>query len=188
VKFNKKGAEFATALADYWAAILIVMLVVFFFFLAHIASDQVEFTLKEQEATYGLDATRLGLVFAYSNVETSKGTMSFAEFIVMAAEDERLRGELNTLVNNYFSYYEGNVKKYLTPYGVQSDSGNAGVDIWIKADVDGQKTTLASALNNDHGRQSKVSIMLPLHNPNNYVEIVVEIGLEANLFAQINIG
>jgi hypothetical protein len=137
---NKKG-EFETALVDFYAALTIFVIVVAFFFLMQFGSGEVKFTLEEQEATYALDATRLLLVFTQSDVQTSLGTMSFGEFIGLAASDDALYEELDTLIDAYF--VRDNV--HLTAYGMNPDE-NYAPEVYIVIDVHGESKVIASSI------------------------------------------
>ncbi len=97
---NKKG--FATAIVDFYATIAIVLIIIIFFVVLHFKTEKSTYEVTGEQI--GLDATQIALLYAQSTVETSLGTMSFAEFLVKAAEDDSLNKEFETKTLEFFTY------------------------------------------------------------------------------------
>ncbi len=172
---NKKGTEFSTAIVDFYATITILAIIVVFFFIMHVSSNEMRFTLKDQEVTYAIDMTRFARIFVQSDVETTKGKMTFAEFIVAAAEDDSLQKELDILTKSYFT----RDAKHLTAYGLLQENVKIpehGIfDIFI---VEKQKTKLiASSVIRAYNiaPPKDVAMILPLHDVDKYIIITVQV-------------
>ena len=100
INMNKKG--FATAIVDFYATLAIVLIIIIFFVVLHFKTEQSTYNVTGEQI--GLDATQIALLYAQTPVETSKGTMTFAEFLVLAAEDEELEEEFETKTLEFFGY------------------------------------------------------------------------------------
>lgn len=158
---NKKGV--ATALVDFYVTVLIIVVIIIFFFVLHFKTEKA--TLDVTGEHIGLDATQIALLYAQSTVETSLGTMSFAEFLVKAAEDETLQDELKILTENFFTAYTTKL-----PYRL----------FWkITCIQDGDEDTILtgntyniiSVVKGEYG--AHFSIILPMPNPGDIIKIEI---------------
>lgn len=95
---NKKG--FATAIVDFYATLAIVLIIIIFFVVLHFKTEKATTTVTGEHI--GLDATQIALLYAQATVETSLGRMSFAEFLIKAAEDKTLQKEFTTKTEEFF--------------------------------------------------------------------------------------
>ena len=147
-----------------------------FFLILHYKTAKVTNTITGEEL--GLDANRLALLYAQTPVETSLGTMTFAQFLVAAAEDDTLQEEYVDLTENYFA-------------GIQEEA-LVTIDVITQEEGGEEKTTLlepplqireaicvkvplfllSSSCNQVYSAAS--SVRIPLHDPNNYALIQVQ--------------
>ncbi len=97
---NKKG--FATAIVDFYATIAIVLIIIVFFVVLHFKTEKSTYEVTGEQI--GLDATQIALLYAQSPVETSLGTMTFAEFLAKTAEDDSLKKEFEEKTLEFFTY------------------------------------------------------------------------------------
>lgn len=97
---NKKG--FATAIVDFYATLAIVLIIIIFFVVLHFKTEKSTYNVTGEQL--GLDATQIALLYAQSTVETSLGTMTFAEFLTKTAEDDSLKKEFEEKTLEFFTY------------------------------------------------------------------------------------
>lgn len=150
-------------LTDFYSTIIIVLIIVIFFFALKIKAEKVTNTITGEEL--GLDATQVALLYAQTPVETSKGTMTFAEFIGIVVADASLEEELQKKTEEFFTPY-----KSVLPYqlgwkiiAIQSES----------------ESTLVSSSNYNVISAAKAAfsapqtLLLPLPNPGDFIRIEI---------------
>ncbi len=176
---NKKGV--ATALVDFYVTVLIIVVIIIFFFVLHLKTEKA--TLNVTGEQIGLDATQIALLYAQTPVETSLGTMSFAEFIILAATDDTLKDELKKLTENFFTAYTTKLPYKLSWKITCIQNGNE--DTILKGD----NYNINSVVKGEISAPS--SIFLPMPKPGDIIQIEIstldvtgeQIGLDARQIA-----
>ncbi len=93
-------------LIDFWSVIVIVLIIIIFFFALKLKIDKITTSITGKELE--LSTRQLALLYPQATVETSKGTMSFNDFILLSIEDNSLKNELEEKTNAFFILHRKN--------------------------------------------------------------------------------
>lgn len=158
---NKKGV--ATALVDFYVTVLIIIVIIIFFFVLHFKTQQSTINVNGEQI--GLDATQIALLYAQTPVETSQGTMRFAEFIILAATDDTLQDELKDLTENFFTAYTTKLPYRLSWKITCIQDGDEDTILT------GNTYNILSVVKGEYG--AHFSIILPMPNPSDIIKIEI---------------
>ncbi len=163
-------------MVDFYATIAIILIVIVFFLILHYKTAKLTNTITGEEL--GLDANRIALLYAQTPVETSLGTMTFAAFLVTAAEDDALQEEYVTLTENYFETLQE--KTLVTVDVITSNDGEEEKTTLLEPPLQIREAVcvkvplllLLSGCGSYYSTPS--SVRIPLHDPDNYALIQVQ--------------
>lgn len=163
-------------MVDFYATIVIILIIVVFFLILHYKTAKVENTITGEEL--GLDANRIALLYAQTPTETSLGTMTFAEFLVAAAEDETLREEYVAATESYFAGISEDV--VVTIVLITNTNGEEEATVLVEPPLQIREAAcvkiplLLFVSNVCEGYSTPSSVRIPLHDPTNYALIQIQ--------------
>lgn len=160
LKRNKKGIE--TGLVDFYGTIVIALIIILFFFILHFRGEKISYGISG--VTYNLDSTQIALLYAQTDIESSKGNMTFSEFIAFVAEDKGLEDELSTLT-----------KEYLDNYCEDVLNNVISIKITLRQD-DKEKEIMrytACSMNSIYLKEVSDTVLLPLQKPGDFIQITI---------------
>ena len=163
-------------MVDFYATIAIILIVIVFFLILHYKTAKVENTISGEEL--GLDANRIALLYAQTPMETSLGTLTFAAFLVAAAEDDALQEEYVALTENYFE--ELQEEALVTIVVIRNTNGEEEAAVLIEPNYGffdmyaGPGWLLVAISGAGDAYSTPSSVRIPLHDPNNYALIQVQ--------------
>lgn len=167
-------------MVDFYATIAIILIVIVFFLILHYKTAKVENTITGEEL--GLDANRIALLYAQTPVATSLGRMTFAEYLITAAEDETQQEAYITATEKYFEELQ--------------EETLVTIEVITRKEDEEEKTTLLEPplqvreavcvkvplllLSSWCGQVYSIpsSVRIPLHDPQNYALIQVQTKLD----------
>ena len=133
-----------------------------FFFALKIKAERVTNTITGEEL--GIDATQIALLYAQTPIETSQGTMTFAEFIGLVAADASLEEEFITLTNDFFN--------------LQMQTG-ASITVTITKNAeDRELLSLENYAYTSYANTALGEIIIPLQNPSDVAKITIQTNVE----------
>lgn len=163
-------------MVDFYATIAIILVVIVFFLILHYKTAKVTNTITGEEL--GLDANRIALLYAQTPVETSLDTMTFAEFLIAAAEDDALQEEYVTATKQYFD--EIQEKTLVTIVVIRNVGGEEEADVFIEPSYGffdmytGPGWILVAISGGGDAYSIPSSVRIPLHDPDNYALIQIQ--------------
>ncbi len=163
-------------MVDFYATIAIILVVIVFFLILHYKTAKVENTITGQEL--GLDANRLALLYAQTPVVTSQGRMTFAEFLITAAEDDTRKKAYVTATEKYFDGIQEDA--LVTIVVIKNIDGEEEADVLIEPNYGffdmyaGPGWILVAISGAGDAYSIPSSVRIPLHDPNNYALIQVQ--------------
>lgn len=164
-------------LIDFYSTIVIVLIIVIFFFALKIKAEKVTNTITGEEL--GLDATQIALLYAQTPVETSKGTMTFGEFIGVVAKDTSLKDEFITATTTHFNALQQ--KTYVTIVLIQNDQSIVLIEPeygFFDRYVGPGFLLYYVFMSGGDAYSTPSDVTIPLHTPNDSAKIYVQTKLE----------
>ncbi len=148
-------------LVDFYATVVIVLIIIIFFFALKWKVDKMTTSITGEEL--GFDATQLGLLYVQAHVETSKGTLSFRDFIPLTIKDDKLKKELEEKTNAFFRLHHQNTGigvawKIITIQGTKEEELASGKTYSIISVAKG-------------GMSAPASLLLPQPKPGDFIRI-----------------
>lgn len=173
-------------MVDFYATIAIILIVIVFFLILHYKTAKVTNTITGEEL--GLDANRIALLYAQTPVATSLGRMTFAEYLITAAEDETRQEAYIAATEKYFE--ELQEAALVTIVIIRNVDGEEKAEVLIEPSYFRQalSTVQERCKNLEHatiqileacylageGYSAPSQARIPLHDPNNYALIQVQ--------------
>ncbi len=163
-------------MVDFYATIAIILIVIVFFLILHYKTAKVENSITGEEL--GLDANRIALLYGQTPIATSLGRMTFAEYLITAAEDDTRQEAYIAATEKYFEELQEETLVTIVVI-TQEDGGEEKTTlleppIQIREVICVKVPLLLLSSGCDQVYSGPSSVRIPLHDPHNYALIQVQ--------------